>query len=219
MFPKPFKLIPCWVPNGRIRRETWDPWCLKAGTLSSGQITNRVTRTRNSHHGSVNLLLKRKEQLPSLSMNLHFLPMGNDTRYTQPPNSLRRGVDSLMGSGTPLEVTWHFSTWSWGCRVTCVFYGEISLPLHSGRQLIDAQGQLAFKGWHLLAKSRKSSERALASKLFNWCMPAWDGVRIVHLQRGSGIQSGRGGRGWGGGNVARGHWRTNSCLICISSRK
>lgn len=105
-----------------------------------------------------------------------------------------------------------------GCCITCIFYGEISLPLHSGRQLIDAQGQLALKGWHLLAKSRKSSERALASKLFNWRVPAWDGMRIVHLHRGSGIRSGRGGRGWGWGSAARGHWWTNNCLICFSSR-
>lgn len=64
-------------------------------------------------------------------------------RFNHQPAS-EGGVASLRGSGFAGSDDNEFSARApselGGCCITCIFYWEVSLPLHSGRQLIDAQG-------------------------------------------------------------------------------
>lgn len=78
-------------------------------------------------------------------------------------------------------------------ELTSVFNWEVRLALHSGRQLVHAQGQLTFEGRRLLTEGGETSEGALPGKSLHWGMSA--GYRLGPQ---SGHRKGRGGRGrWG----------------------
>lgn len=60
--------------------------------------------------------------------------------------------------------------------LTWVLALEVSFALQSGWQLVQAQRQLAFKRRVFLAESRETTKRALAHKLLEGRVTAWDDV-------------------------------------------